>query len=178
MACRCSRQALARLVAQSRPLHRLRSQAVSGAQLMAFGDLLESFLPRVLGRGGGSEVVHPDEHSLKERLRLPLRMGEGGGGGVEHRADAALVTGSVAARPGAKRALGTEVNEQARRAVPRHFASLETATERALESGADRTIVAWRADQPVATRGLIALGPAWHRREIRWAWWPSSARSR
>eukprot|EP00969_Alexandrium_andersonii_P220847 9754412-Alexandrium_andersonii.AAC.1 len=61
---------------------------------------------RILGRGSGAERVRPPDDAMLARLHLPLRVGGCAAGGVEARADAAFVAGSVSAIPELKRAIG------------------------------------------------------------------------
>ena len=141
-------QALARLAAQSTPQHLLRGAAVPPEQARAYDHRVESFWARLTGEPAPLDV------NRRIQLHLPLRAGGLSAGGVEVRADAALLAGTLGSLREVQKAAGVDTVAQLRQALPQHVNVMDQAVASLSQKGAkDRTRL-WQSDQPQPVKGM------------------------
>ncbi|CAK0790897.1 unnamed protein product [Prorocentrum cordatum] len=141
-------QARARLAAQSKPQHVLRGAAISAEQARACDAVVEHFWARLLGETGSF-----DAHR-RVQLHLPLRHGGLSVGGVEVRADAAFLVGTLGALGELMSTVGVNTVAELRHVLPQHVEGMNSAVTSLDQKGAREQTRLWQSDQPQPVKGM------------------------
>ena len=134
-------QALARTAAQALPQHVLRGSVISTAQASVYDYALELFWPKLVNE----QELDP---LRKVQLHLPLKAGDLSAGGVEVRADAAFLAGTLGSLPEVFKAAGVETVAELRRAYPSFVTAMDNTAGSLVAKGVAEHTRLWPCDQP------------------------------
>ena len=137
-------QALARLVAQSRPQHVIRGSRVPSEFVHQFDNMIERFWHYIAAK--------PQLNRFQRvQLHLPLRDGGLAAGGIEVRAEAAFLAGSTSSLTEVKRCTGLCTVNQLQQAWPARLTEMNDATALLVQRGAGDSVNLWQSDQPCSS---------------------------
>ena len=142
-------QALARLIAATKPQYIMRSTLIPMSQRQAFDEVTVKIWTQKVFRG----TPAASDPLVKEQLQLPIALGGFSAGGIALKAPAAFISGTVAALPEIHQAAGTTGVDGLRRVHPKLVAEMERATAELKEGTGYRSVEGWMVDRPMALKG-------------------------